>query len=113
MPYRSDYILRLIEQLGMVIRRALERAGAKDAGEPYDVAGQAIGLALGMDATIATMLSPRSLASLLELAELDPEALDLVAQAIELKAEMLEAGGEDGAARFRRAQATAVRGKAG
>ena len=46
MQYQSDYILRLIEQMGSLIRRALEmeRRGGND--QPYDLAGEAIGLAL-------------------------------------------------------------------
>ena len=109
MPYQSDYVLRLIEQLGGLMRLAMEKLGAKDPEERCDIAGQAIGLALGMDPALASQLSPRSLASLLKLSTLDDQVLGLVAQALELEAGTHETRGDMVTAGFRREQASAVR----
>ncbi len=109
MRYQTDYVLRLIEELGGVIRAALEKLGLKDAEHPVELAGQVIGLVLGMDQDLASQLSPRSLASLLELSSPDDRVIELLAQAIELEAEALEASDQMIAASFRHEQATAVR----
>jgi hypothetical protein len=109
LQYQSDYILRLIEQMGGLIRRATEKMRTGGAEEPYELADQAIGLALDMDPSIASRLSPQSLASLLELGNLDDRVVELVAQAIELEADVLQSGGELIAADVRRDQANAVR----
>lgn len=87
----------------------MEKSGIKDAEEPSQVADQAIGLALGMDPSLASRLSPQSLVSLLEFGSLDDRVIELVAQAIELELEMLQADGETVSAELRRSQATAVR----
>ena len=109
MPYQTDYVLRLIEQLGAMIRQALEKLGVKDPEEPCRLAGQAIGAALAMDPALASSLSPQSLVSLLELSEADSRVLELVAQATEVEAAALENRGDVAASEFRHEQANAVR----
>jgi hypothetical protein len=101
--------LRLIEQLGGLIRQALEKLGIKDAEEPRQLAGQAIGLALAMDPTLASGLSPQSLVSLFKLSSLDDRVIELVLQAIEVEATALESRDDVIAAGFRHEQANAVR----
>jgi hypothetical protein len=109
MPYQADYVLRLIEQLSGLIRGARQRLGLAKPAESEEVAGQAIGLVLGMDPLVASRLSPQTLAAMLELADVHPDVLPLVAEAIELEGEALEAGGRAAEAETRRAQAAAVR----
>ena len=109
MSYQSDYVLRLIEQMGELVRRAMAKLGEGAARDPGEVAGQAIGLALGMDPAVASRLSSQSLVSLLELSSLDDQVINLLAQAIELEAEALQRGGEMIGAGVRREQASAVR----
>jgi hypothetical protein len=109
LSYQSDYVLRLIEQMGALIRRAMAKLGEGAAQEPCEVAGQAIGLALGMDSSVASRLSSQSLVSLLELSRLDDQVIKLLAQAIELEAEVLQGNGEMIGAGVRREQASAVR----
>lgn len=46
MPFQTDYVLRLIEQLSGLVRGAMEKVGAKDTEDPREIAGEAIGLAL-------------------------------------------------------------------
>ena len=109
MPYETDYILRLIEQLSSLVRGALERLGLKKAEAGTEIAGRAIGLALGIDPDLAARLSPQSLASLLRLGDLDDRVLELVVQAIDIEAGELQSRGETDAAETRRRQAGAVR----
>jgi hypothetical protein len=109
----TDYVLRLIEELAAAIRAALEKAGLKDAEEPDDLAGQAIGLALSMDPALASSLSPQSLVALLTLGDVDDRVVALVLQAIEIEAAALQHRGHLSAAQFRREQAAAIRPLAG
>ncbi len=95
--------------MAALIRRAVEKSGIKDAGEPSEVADQVIGLALGMDPGLTSRLSPESPVALLELGSLDDRVIELVAQAIELDFGALQAGGDTISAELRRSQATAVR----
>jgi hypothetical protein len=108
--YETDYIMRLVEQLGSVIRKTVERLGLRaEEEEPVTLASEAIGLALDMDPETASELAPNSLVSLLELRGLDRRVVELVHQAIEIEAVALEDRGEVVAAMFRREQAEAVR----
>jgi len=62
-----------------------------------------------MDPAVASRLSSQSLVSLLELSRLDDQVIKLLAQAIELEAEVLQRNGEMIGAGVRREQANAVR----
>ena len=106
--YQTDYVLRLIEELGAMVRVALERLGLKQPEEPGDLAATAIGLALSLDPTFASGLSPQSLRSLFELGEVDDRVVSLVKQAIEVEASSLERQGDMETARFRHEQARAL-----
>ena len=109
MLYQSDYILRLIEQMGALIRRALELERTGGGEQPYELAEQALGLALDIDPETAHHLSPESLAALLELSNHDDRVLELIAEALEVQADSLQADGELMASESRLCQASAVR----
>jgi hypothetical protein len=109
LPYQSDYVLRLVEQLEGLLRQTMQKLGMGTVEEQCGPAGDAIGLVLGMDPAFASRLSPQSLASLLALGNLDDRIIDLVAQAIELDADVLQARGDLTGAASRREQAVAVR----
>lgn len=110
MQYQSDYVLRLIEQMGSLIRRAMERLGVGESEQTYDLTTEAIGLALDIDPGVAGRLSPATLVSLLELNNADDRVISLVAEALDLEATALESAGEVLEAGIRRDQAAAVRG---
>jgi hypothetical protein len=112
-PYQADYVLRLIEQLSALIRGAKQRLGVAKPAEAEEVAGQAIGLVLGMDPQVASRLSPETLAAMLSLGDVNEDVLPLLAEAIELDAQVLETGGRRADATTRRAQAAAVRSLVG
>ncbi len=109
MQYQSDYILRLIEQMGALIRRALEQVGIGSAEEPYELLEQAVGLALDMDPSLAARLSPQSLRSIVEMSTLDDRVLALLADALDATADISEREGALADATLRRDQAVAVR----
>ena len=119
MPYQADYVVRLIEQLSGLVRGAKQRLGIAMPAEaeevvcdrvaPEEVAGEAIGLVLGMDPLVASRLSPQTLATMLELGDVSPDVLPLVVEAIELDVVALETAGRWAEAETRRAQAAAVR----
>jgi hypothetical protein len=107
--YQSDYVLRIIEQMGGLIRRALERMRAGGDEESYDLAQQALGLALDIDPSVASRLSPESLRSILELHMPDERVLELMAKALEIEGQALGGDGEFLAAQLRFDQAEMVR----
>lgn len=109
MQYQSDYILRLIEQVGGLMRRALEMFRIGSDEEPYELTEEAVGLVLDMDPDIAVRLSPQSLASIVEMRNLDDRVIELVADALELQQAVLERNGEIVRAAVRYEQAAAVR----
>lgn len=109
MRYESDYVMRLIEQMGALIRIAFQRM-REDSGieSPYDYTQQAIGIALDIDPDLAVRLSPQSLASLVELGNLDDRVVRLVAEALTLEGEYFDHQGEIMEGDVRRQQARAV-----
>jgi hypothetical protein len=108
MQYQSDYVLRLIEQMGGLVRRALEVLKLGSDEESYELAEQAIGLALDIDPSLAARLAPQSLASLLEMNNLDDRVIQLVGEALLVQARALESAGEIIEAGVRRDQSAAV-----
>lgn len=108
MQYQSDYVLRLIEQMGSLVRRALDLLREGDSEETYELAEEAVGLALDMDPTLAARLSPQSLASLVEMNNLDDRVIELVGTALRVQGDVLEREGELVQARVRRDQSKAV-----
>ena len=109
MEYRNDYILRLIEQMGSLIRLAFERfREGGTAGEPVDVLHEAIGLAVDMDPGLFLTLAPQSMVSLVEISALDDRVVGKLAEALLLEAEVLEAAGSFVEAGVRRDQAAAL-----
>jgi len=109
MRYQGDTVLRLIEQMGGLIRRALERLHDSSNDEPLELANEAIALALGMDSDLVSQLSPQSLVSLLEVSNPDDRVVTLLADALEVQSEISQARGSLIEARIRAEQSDAVR----
>lgn len=109
MQYQSDYMMRLIEQLGGLLRRALHLADEGQAEESYQLADEALALALDLEPGIATRLSPQTLAGLLDMRNVDDRVIEFVAQAFDAQAAVLESSGELIEAGIRRSQASGVR----
>jgi hypothetical protein len=112
--YQQDYVLRLIEQMGALIRLAFERfrTGEEDS-EPLELTEQAIGLAIDMDPELFLRLAPQSMVSFLELSSFDERVVERLVEALELQADILEAEGRLLEANVRREQASALRASVG
>jgi len=110
MRYQSDYVLRLIEQMGQLLRDALDRFGEGETGESFDLAEQVVSGVLELDADLVARLSPSSLAALLDLHNPDERVVELVARALDLQASIREREGSLIEAGVHREQAQAVRG---
>lgn len=110
MQYQSDYILRLIEQMGGLIRRALERLRmGEGTDEPLELTEQALGLVVEMDPRTFLRLAPQSMVAILEIGGFDPRVSAGVVEALEAQAEIYEMAGELELAAMRHEQAAAVR----
>jgi hypothetical protein len=109
MQYQSDYVLRIIEQMGAALRRAFERYrdGADD-DEALDITGQAIGLVVDMDSRLFLRLSPQSMVSFVEISGFDDRLVVKLVEALHLEADILESEGNLVEAGVRREQAAAL-----
>ncbi len=109
MDYRSDYVMRLIEQMGAAIRLAFDRF--REGGEPeesIEALHRAIGLAVDMDPALFLTLAPQSMVSLVEISGLDDRVVGKVAEALTLEADILDFDGWTVEAAVRREQSTAL-----
>lgn len=109
MEYQSDYILRLVEQMGAAIRAAFRRyREGGSAGEAIDMVDRAIGTIVDMDPAVFLRLAPQSMVSFLELSNLDRRVARKLAEALLLEADLLESSGSIAEGAIRRSQASAV-----
>jgi hypothetical protein len=114
MQYQTDYVLRTIEQMALLISRALEVFRHDGDPElPVEMTQEALGLVVGMDPDVFVRLDPQSMASLLEMSAVDDRCVALVAEALEAQAAILEETGSIVDADARRQQAAAVMGLLG
>ncbi|MCL2503379.1 MAG: hypothetical protein FWE94_02030 [Coriobacteriia bacterium] len=108
MQYESDYVLRLVEQMGGLVRQAFQMLATGSQERTFELAEEAIGLALDLDPQMTSRLAPQSLTALLELKNLDDRVLLLVADAFDALASALEQTGAFAEAELRHQQAGAV-----
>ena len=109
MQYQNDHILRLVEQLGSMMRLAFARfREGQGSSEPLDVTNQAIQMVADLDPDTFLRFSPQSMVAFLELASFDDRLVVKLGEALNLQAEILESEGEIVLAGVRREQARAV-----
>ena len=109
MQYQDEYILRLVEQLGSMMRLAFSRfREGQSSSEPLDVTKQAIQMIVDVDADVFVRFSPRSMVSFIELSGFDDRLIVKLAEALNLQAEILESEGALVLSGVRREQAAAV-----
>lgn len=109
MQYQSDYILRIIEQMGSALREAFARfQGGAGSEEPLELTEQAIGLVVDMDPQLFLRLSPQSMVSFVEIGGFDDRVVTKLVEALRLEADILDAEGTIVTARVRREQADAL-----
>jgi len=109
MQYQNDHILRLVEQLGSMMRLAFSQfREGQGSPEPLDVTNQAIQMVVDVDPELFVRFSPQSMVSFLELSGFDDRLVVKLAEALSLQAEILESEGALVMAGIRRGQAQAV-----
>jgi len=103
--YQSDYILRVIDQMGAVLREASARLrGGDESAETFALIEGAIELVVDMDAKLFLRLSPQAMLSFIELSDLDDRVVGKLAETLELEADVLDSEGSIVEARVRREQ---------
>ena len=109
MQYQSDYILRIIEQMGAALREAFAQLrGGAGSEEPLALTEAAIGLVVDMDPKLFLRLSPQSMVSFIEISGLDDRVVGKLIEALELEADILDTEGNIVEAHVRREQARAL-----
>jgi hypothetical protein len=79
--YESDYILRIIQQMGAILRRMIEELRGEKPGDVYETSREALQLLLGLPPTLADTLTAEGLVALLSPGGLfDPERGRLAAE---------------------------------
>ena len=79
--YETDYILRIIQQMGAILRRMMEEMRGERPGEVYDTSREALQLLLGIPPTLTDSLTAEGLVALLSPgAMFDPERGRLAAE---------------------------------
>lgn len=109
MRYQDESVLQVIDRMSELIRSAHDRLHAGGVESPYDLADQAVGLALDMDPAAVSHVSPQSLASVLEMSNPDDRIVTLLAEALEIEASYCQANGRLIEADLRVRQAASVR----
>lgn len=109
MRYHDDTIVRLVEQMGGLLRTAQERMRDSSYDEAYELAGEMVGLALGMEPALIARLSPQALSSAIEITSHDDRVVLLLAEALETESSACESRGDLIEARLHADQAVAVR----
>lgn len=110
MQYQSDYILRLIEQMGGLLRKAMSMLNVGSADVAYEMTEEALTLVFDVDPDALPRLSAQTMTALLELEGADSRVIELVADALDVQADILDRTGAIFDAAARREQASAVRG---
>jgi len=79
--YETDYILRIIQQMGAILRRMMEQVRDEEPGEVYETSREALQLLLGLPPTLADSLTADGLVALLSPGGIfDPERGRLAAE---------------------------------
>jgi hypothetical protein len=109
LQYQSDYVLRIIEQMGAALREAFLRfrSGAEPE-EPLALTEAAIGLVVDMDPKLFLRLSPQSMVAFMEISDFDDRLVCKLVEALELEADILDTEGNIVESGVRREQAKAL-----
>jgi hypothetical protein len=106
--YQSDYVLRIIEQMGVALRRAFERYRDGGDSDSLELTHEAIGLVVDMDPNLFLRLSPPSMVSFVEISGFDDRLVVKLVEALRLEGDILEGEGNLVEAGVRREQADAL-----
>jgi hypothetical protein len=97
--FQSDYILRMIEQMGAMLRRILDSLRDHKPAEALELSEEAVGLVLDVDPDTALSLTGEGLLTLMGGGgDVDPTQALLLGQVLTLRAEACVQQGEHGQA---------------
>ena len=105
-----DYLVEQFLRFAEAIRLSWTKAKSEPA-DPLDAAElleAAVGTATNIDGGTLLMLSPDSIASILQVTDTDPDVVEYLARTLLLESEYLVEGGEPARASLRREQAYAI-----
>ena len=86
--FQSDYILRMIEQMGQMLRRILDRLAEQRPEEALELTDEAVGMALDVDPDTALQLTGDGLLMLMGAGgEPDPKQALLLGEVLALRAQ--------------------------
>ena len=104
--YETDYILRIIQQMGAILRRMMEEMRGERPGEVYDTSREALQLLLGIPPTLTDALTAEGLVALLSPGGIfDPERGRLAAEVFVRRAQAGALLGDEAGAAVDRAKA--------
>ncbi|MGI6216515.1 MAG: hypothetical protein ACOYIK_02765 [Coriobacteriales bacterium] len=104
---QNDYIMRMILDLAMMMRRAFNLPD-RDKGDCTDDIEAAVGEAVNIDPHLFFSLEPESAVALLDMGDVDDELATYVTRAMFYEAKILESEGNITTATLRRRQAVAI-----
>lgn len=105
-----DYLVEQFLRFAEAIRLSWTKAKGEPA-DPLDAAElleAAVGNATNLDGGTLLLLSPDSIASILQVTDTDPDVVEYLARTLLLESEYLEEGGERARSQLRRDQAYAI-----
>ena len=105
-----DYLVEQFLRFAEAIRLSWTKAKGEPA-DPLDAAElleAAVGSATNIDGATLLLLSPDSIASILQVTDTDPDVVEYLARTLLLEADYLSEGGEHPRAQLRRDQAMAI-----
>ena len=105
-----DYLVEQFIRFAEAIRLSWTKAKG-EAADPLDAAElleAAVGNATNIDGATLLLLSPDSIASILQITDTDPDVVEYLARTLLLESEYLAEGGEQARSDLRRDQAYAI-----
>ncbi len=106
MSYQQDYILRLIENVGVMLQRIMDLMQRGKAAEALVTTDEAVGILVGVDSPVVDSMTVSSVATFLMVgAELDVPRCILLARLWAERAEALEVEGDAEGGRRQRVRA--------
>jgi hypothetical protein len=113
MLYEQDYILRLIQRVGVFFRAIVSALREHRPEDALELSGEALHHVTGLSSDVAASMSAENLLLILSAgAHLDVKRAILLAQVLAQRAEAFEQAGETHAAANERAKASALAGAA-
>ncbi|MBN2404697.1 MAG: hypothetical protein JXE06_03865 [Coriobacteriia bacterium] len=114
MGFQSDYLLRLIEMMGVLLQRIMGRIAEGEPAEAVELADDAIGELAGLPVSIVDAMSGEGLVAFLSAGgEMDVEVARALAGLLAARADAHDALGDMGSARQDRDRARLLQDAAG